>query len=272
MKKVKVLKIDKKEKRIKKIDEKEPKYQLDDEVSYLETCTYYKKLQNAVSKLVKFISPNYMVELGCGNGNTTVRLALENPMTSIVALEIVKERVENSSISAKNRKVRNITFVQGDFTKLKNFNLKNCGLVMMMYSFTWILDPLKNKIDFLKGLYDNLSEGAYILIADTFLLSKEGTLPEQLERLFYARKKESKEEAFWENLSGLSGKELSNAKSSICKAETNEDEIYKDAQERTQRCFVARQWLSDTATKIGYKVLISEYVNGLNDGVVLLKK
>ena len=243
---------------------------LDDEVSYLETCAYYKILQDAVSKLVNIVSPMYMVELGCGNGNTTVRLALENPMTSIVALEMMQERFDKSSISATNRKIRNITFIQGDFTQFKNFNLRNAELVVMVYSFAWVLDDIKER--FLKELYKELSPNAYVLIADTFLHNREGSSAKQLQELFHAREKESKGEAFWNNLESLAPEDIAKAQNFIEWAEANEGEIYKDARERTERCFVSKNWLASVAKKVGFNVVLSEYVNGINDGIILLQK
>lgn len=244
----------------------------EDRVSYLETCSYYKELQDAVSKLVKFISPRYMVELGCGNGNTTVRLALENPMTSIVALELVRERVDTGAISAKKRRIRNIAFVQGDFTDLSNLNLQNTELVAMVYSFAWITDPLQNKVDFLKGLYDHLAKGAYLLIADTFLLSKEGEKKQQLEQLFTIRRKEAKEVSFWNEISGLDAGSLTKAEAASDEAIKNENAIYGDASTRESRCFINRRWLVEEAKAVGFEVVLSRDVNALNDGIVLLRK
>lgn len=245
---------------------------IEDRVSYLETCSYYKEVQDAVSKLVKFVSPRYMVELGCGNGNTAVRLAMENPMTSIVAMELVRERVDTGAISAKKKRIRNVAFVQGDFTDLSNLNLQNTELVMMVYSFAWITDPLKNKVDFLKGLYDHLAQGAYLLIADTFLLSKDGEKKKQLEQLFAIRKKEAKEVSFWNSIYGLDLDSLAKAEMVSNEAVKNEDAILGDASSRESRCFIDRRWLVSKAEAVGFDVVLSRDVNALNDGIVLLRK
>ena len=81
----------------------------------------YKTMQDVISKLVGFVKPNYMIEFGSGSGATSIRLAKENPRTSVVAVDVREKLIEQS---LKQNKYRNVTFVHGDLTKLNNFNLK----------------------------------------------------------------------------------------------------------------------------------------------------
>ena len=48
----------------------------------------YKTMQDVISKLVGFVKPNYMIEFGSGSGATSIRLAKENPRTSVVAVDV----------------------------------------------------------------------------------------------------------------------------------------------------------------------------------------
>ena len=129
----------------------------------------YNNMQNIVSKLVYFIKPQYLIEFGSGSGATSIRLAKENPSTSIVAVDLREKMVGIGSDRSSKNKIKNVTFVNGDLTKLDNYNLKNANLILLMYSFKYISDPLEVKYQFLKDIYDKMQSGAYLIIGETFV-------------------------------------------------------------------------------------------------------
>ena len=227
----------------------------------------YKTMQDVISKLVGFVKPNYMIEFGSGSGATSIRLGKENPRTSIVAVDVREKLIEQS---AKLNKYRNITFVHGDLTKLNNFNLKNCNLILLMYSFKYIEDPDTNKFNFLKELYEKMQKGAYIIIGDTFIDNKptKENIKQQFENIYY----NSSKDAYWNCLSGLSDEQVNFALELQNQTREKTKEQVKYACARDGIYPVTRDWMFENAKKIGFKIVIGERTNNLNDTVFVLQK
>ena len=78
----------------------------------------YNNMQNIVSKLVSFIKPQYLIEFGSGSGATSIRLAKENPSTSVVAVDLRDKMVGIGSDHSSKNKIKNVTFVNGDFKEV----------------------------------------------------------------------------------------------------------------------------------------------------------
>ncbi len=243
-----------------------------DGLSCLTKTSFYRTLQDAVSKLVKLISPNYLIELGCGSGDTTIRLAEENVNSSIVAVDVVKDRLVIGQNKLLKKKPRNIAFVESDFMNLGNFNLQNANLILMVYSFNYISDPLQNKEVFLRSIYKELQEGAYVLIGETFLLDKQGQSKESIDLVFNARIKEVVQNIFWNNISGLQENDVEWAQRSTEILAKGQKDLAKEVFERKDRFLISKKWLVDTAKSIGFKVVIESSVNAFGDGIVLLQK
>ena len=227
----------------------------------------YKTMQNIISKLVGFVKPNYMIEFGSGSGATSIRLAKENPRTSVVAVDI-REKLINQSL--QKNKYRNVTFVYGDLTKLDNFNLKNCNLVLLMYSFKYIQDPESHKYNFLSELYKKMQKGAYIIIGDNFINDKatKENIRDQFKNIYY----NSSKDAYWNYLSGLSDEQVQAAEDLQNQTREKTFEQAELAVKRDGMYPVSREWMLDTAIKIGFKVVLGERTNNLNDMVFVLQK
>ncbi len=227
----------------------------------------YKTMQDVISKLVGFVKPNYMIEFGSGSGATSIRLAKENPRTSVVAVDVREKLIEQS---LKQNKYRNVTFVHGDLTKLNNFNLKNCNLILLMYSFKYIEDPNTNKFNFLKELYEKMQKGAYIIIGDTFIDTKASkeNVKNQFENIYY----NSSKDAYWNCLSGLSDEQVKYALNlqNATREKTKKQVEYAVARDGIYP--VSRDWMFDNVKKIGFKIVIGERTNNLNDTVFVLQK
>ena len=230
----------------------------------------YNNMQNMVSKLVSFIKPQYMVEFGSGSGATSIRLAKENPQTSIVAVDLREKMVGIGADKSSKNKIKNVTFVNGDLTKLGNFNLKNASLILMMYSFRYIADPVQNKYDFLKDLYDHMSKGSYVIIGETFIdenASKQ-TIRKQLEDRYYNNSKD----IYWANLKGLSKEDVMNALTIQSKHRETTKEQIELGVNRDGIYYISREWMFENAPKIGFEIVLGERLNSLSDTIFVLKK
>lgn len=246
-------------------------FESDEEFKFFmgDTLSYH-NMQNMVSKLVSFVKPEYMLEFGSGSGATSIRLAKENPHTSIVAVDLREKMVGIGADKSSKNRIKNVTFVHGDLTKLDNFNLKNANLILMMYSFRYIQDPVENKLNFLENLYKHMQKGAYLIIGDTFIdndASKQ-TIRKQLEDRYYNNSKD----IYWANLKGLSKEEVQDALTIQSKHRETTKEQIELGVNRDGIYYVSREWLFDVAPKIGFEIVLGERLNSLSDTIFVLKK
>lgn len=242
------------------------------ENDYLKKSSYYISLQNGVCKVVSLINPSYVLELGCANGNTSIRIAKENPNCSVVGVDIRQDMQEKIMQQQKLNKVKNLTFVCGDLTKLNNYNIKNVDCVVMLNAFHHIEDPLLNKIDFLSELHSKMRSGTYVVIGEPFLDEKYIGSETIIKKMFSNREKESSYNIFWNNVATLERNDnliLKENSENLAKIVSNEQ---NDVIKRTGEYYVTKTWLENEASQVGFEVVISEYVNIFNDGVVVLKK
>ena len=230
----------------------------------------YNNMQNIVSRLVSFIRPQYLIEFGSGSGATSSRLATENPSTSIVAVDLREKMVGLASDSSSKNKIKNVTFVNGDLTKLDNYNLSNANLILLMYSFKYISDPVEVKYQFLENIYNKMQSGAYLIIGETFVdddMTKQ-QIRKQLEDTYYNNSKD----VFWDSLHGLTPSDIQSAFDAQTVNREHTKEQIELGVNRDGVYYVSRQWLLDTAKKIGFKVLIGERLNSLSDAIFVMTK
>lgn len=239
---------------------------------YVAKTSFYTSTQNAVCKIVKAIEPNYLLELGSGNGNTSVRIARENSRTSIVAVDIRQNMVGLGEERSKFYRLKNLTFVCGDLTKLDNFNMKNVNAVLLLYSFKYISDPNSNKKDFLSSLYNSMQKGARVIIGDTFLNNEKTFDKNAVHAIYETRAKEAYDSSFWNHLESISKSDIKNL---IQVAEECENKVLEQevlAQNRETIYLVNSNWLCEVAKEIGFDVELCNRVNSCNDYVIVLKK
>lgn len=230
----------------------------------------YHNMQNMVSKLVSFVRPQYMIEFGSGSGATSIRLAKENPQTSIVAVDLREKMVGLGQDKLSKNRIKNVTFVNGDLTKLDNFNLRNANLILLMYSFKYISDPIETKYEFLENLYKRMQKGAYIIIGDTFIDDNASKLAvrKQLEDRYYNNSKD----VYWNNLQGLTDDDVKHAlEVQSINRETTKEQIELGVN-RDGVYYVSREWLFNAAPKIGFKIVLGERLNSLSDTIFVLTK
>lgn len=244
-------------------------FENEEEFNFIVADTWaYNNMQNMVSKLVSFIKPQYLIEFGSGSGATSIRLAKENTNTSVVAVDLRAQMIGIGEVKAN--KVKNVTFVNGDLTKLDNFNLANANVILLMYSFKYIADPVENKFEFLKNIYDRMQPGAYLIIGDTFIENNatKQAVKKQLEDRFYNDSKD----VFWNSLKGVTDEDIKRSfELQTLNREKTKEQIDLGVN-RDGIYYVSREWMSESVKKIGFKLVLGERLNSLLDTIYLLKK
>lgn len=230
----------------------------------------YDNMQNRISKLVSFVKPEYLIEFGSGSGATSIRLAKENPRTSIVAVDLREKMVGLGKDKSKKNRIKNVTFVNGDLTKLGNYNLKNCNLVLLAYSFKYIQDPIETKYNFLADLYKRMQKGAYLIIGDTFIDDKASK--EYIKQKIQDRYYDGSKDAFWNNLNGLADDDVKFALDAQELSRKHTQEQVERGVNRDGVYYVSREWLRESATKIGFKVVLGERLDSLSDMLFVMVK
>jgi SAM-dependent methyltransferase len=238
---------------------------------YLGCTSYYNGLQNVVKKIIKITNAHRVLELGSALGTTTLAMAKEYPNIMFSGSDIRDNAVIQANEKAKE--FGNVFFIQADMCEhVKLDTLSEFDLIFLLYSFHHILDPLENKIRFLKNCYANMKAGSYLLITETFLPEDAEDLKEnlQIKRLFDQRAVEGYASTFWAALNSL--KEVEIAKEVANVSFKEELEAGHLVNERKEEYLVKFSWLVETASACGFKVIIAEPVNSIMEKALLLQK
>ena len=235
--------------------------------------SYYITMQNQISKLVKTFNPFYVIEFGAGSGNTAARLARENQQLSLVAVDNREELVNYCQNSKELRGIQNLTFIKGDLTKLNTFNFINVDLVLMSYSFNYINDPLETKKEFLEHLFSKMKKGARVLIGDWFLPESKPFEEATIKNLYKLRVEEGAQSIFWNVLNGKQDeKSIEEAHGKLEAFKKHHRNLLKNILKREQVYPVNKNWLIDVAVEVGFTVELSDFINNINDAVIVLRK
>jgi ubiquinone/menaquinone biosynthesis C-methylase UbiE len=240
--------------------------------NYLGQTSFYKKLQYCVSKLVSIAKPDVLADMGIGTGNTTFRLARENPNCNIIGIDIREEMINNANTLAMCYNLHNITLKTMDMTEYFNFEDELPDFMVFLYAFHHIEDPLDRKIDFLKQCKERMNPGSKLCIAETFLPESISIEDERskIQSLWSRRIIESYTSTFWSSLEGLSSESIISSKKIAEFSLNNEYRAGNLVAERDNEYLVKISWLVETAVKLGFRVDIAEYCNSVGDGIVLL--
>lgn len=235
--------------------------------------SYYATMQNNLSKLIQNLQPSYVIEFGTGTGNTASRIARENPNLSLVAVDNREELILNCQNNKDYKAIKNLTFIKGDLTKLENFNFINVDLVLLIYSFNYISDPLENKVQFLTHLYSKMKEGSRVIIGDWFLNDTKTYDEQDIKNLYNLRIAEGAQSVYWNFLEGgQSEEEIENATQKSETFKKHHKQLLKNIIKRKDIYPVSKEWLIDTAVMVGFTVEMSDYINNLNDALIVLRK
>lgn len=238
---------------------------------YLGCTSYYTSLQNVVKKIIKITDAHSVLELGSALGTTTLAMAKEYPNIVFSGSDIREDVVAQANEEAQ--KYNNVAFVQEDMCEhVTSTALSGFDLIFLLYSFHHILDPLENKIEFLKNCYTNMKSGSYLLITETFLPEETEELKEnlQIKRLFEQRAAEGYASTFWSTLSSITEVEIAKKAANVSLNE--ELEAGRLVNERNEEYLVKFSWLVEAAKTCGFKVVIAEPVNSIMEKALLLQK
>lgn len=242
-----------------------PSYYNDDKMFewYLGRTSYYLALQNAIIKITEMINPDNILELGCGLGQTTLRLSEKEKNYNILAIDN-REKIIKKANNKTNKP--NIVFSCMEMVKcIKNIH-KLPKLSIMLYSFHHIEDPLENKISFLENCYNNMDKNSYLCIGEAFTPESD----DEVVNLWERRSLEGYASTFWNSLESLD--EIKKAQKIGKFAQENEIEAGKNVKNRTDEYLVTKDWLLRESKKIGFDIILSEPCNAFNDYVILLQK
>lgn len=238
---------------------------------YLNNTSYYKAIQKCLIKIVNFVNPKKVIELGSATGSSTFKVAEKFKNTKIIGYDFRANIVEEAK---KLNKFDNVDFIckdMLDFAKEKT----NADMIFLLYAFHHIIDPLQTKIDFLKNLHKNMKIGAYICILETFIPEDIGLNDkEKIVNFWQLRSQEGYASTFWNALKGRDVKveNLTRAKEIADFCKENEYEAGLLVAERKDEYLVHKSWIKNEAEKIGFKTILIQDINALGEGVILLQK
>ena len=237
---------------------------------YLGQTSYYKTLQQCVLKLCRLTNLKRILELGSATGSTSFVLAKANSDVNIVGIDMRPDIVNIAKELAKKSDIKNVEFIAEDFCSFDNFEAFD--FIVMLYSFHHIVDPEKNKFNFLKKVYTQAKEGTYLCIAETFLPDEKNYKSKRIRQLWDVRAKEGEYSTFWESLDGVDENSIKRSLEigRFCgKYESIAgDEVIK----RETEFLLTTGKLCDMAKKCGWKLIINKACNTIGENIVLLKK
>lgn len=235
---------------------------------FLGKTSFYRELQNAVKYFHKVVDPLYTLELGSGLGETLVALARQRYGVYVG----VDDR--NDVVNIANTKASfPCMYVCDDMEMMAKRGYCDGGAVnsfdfiVMLYSFHHISDPLENKVEFLKNMFENMKEDAYLCIAETFLPEDK-----DIKGLYKRREAETYSSVYWERMYEGVHIDVTSAEEAAEFAASQERKAGELVIARKYEYLVEMSWLIQQAKAIGFEVKVAEYVNNINDGVVLLRK
>ena len=240
---------------------------------YLGQTSYYLGLQEAVKKLIGEADPDGVIEMGSGTGETAFELSKTFPELDLIGIDNRKQVIQVSRDRLENIDAPNLRFEVGDFRDYVT-EAELPDMLVFLYSFHHIPDPLDRKEEFLEDCFTNLGAGGYVCIAETFLTSEgRGERANREVRTTWAnRGLEGYASTFWSALDGLDSESIQRAQeigefSRDHELEAGENVLYRD-----DEYLVTMDWLTNTAREVGFDVVLAEPRNALGEGVVLVQK
>lgn len=242
---------------------------------YLGQTSYYRGLQDAVRKLSEQIDPDGIVEMGSGTGETAFMLAETCPDSEIIGIDNRETVIELSRkrLAEAGSETPNLRFEVADMREyVTNADLPD--LLVFLYSFHHIPDPLERKAEFLEDCFQQLQDGGFICIAEAFLTfaHRSERADRMVRRTWANRGLEGYASTFWSALDGVDEESIEHAQDVGEFSRNHEIEAGENVLHRDEEYLVTMEWLTETADDIGFEVVLAEPRNAFGDGVVLLQK
>lgn len=239
---------------------------------YLGQTSYYKTLQNNVIKLCKLAKSKNILELGSATGATSFAIAKAIPDAAVIGIDMRSDIISVANGLKEKNKVNNVSFVTEDFCTYSNYS--DCDFIVMLYSFHHIIDPEENKWSFLRKVFDEVKEGTYLCIAETFLPCEpdEDDFELKTKGLWALRVEEGNATTFWESLHGITSNDVRFATEVGTFCGEYEGIAGNEVIERQTEFLLTAEKLCVEAEKAGWKVVISRPCNAVGEAIVLLRK
>lgn len=253
--------------------DKTPSFYNSEEIfnNFLKQTSYYKAIQECLVHIVEITNPTQIVELGSATGASTFLLAKQFPNKFIMGYDFRQNVVDEAN---RLNKYSNVQFSCMDMLEFAKQKTK-ADMVFMLHSFHHIIDPLQNKVDFLKNLYKNINKGTYVCILEAFI-PEEVSLDDKANiiKLWELRSNEGYASTFWNVLKdkGFTPKNIKQAEDIATYCRKNEYEAGVLVAERRNEYLVHKSWLKQQAKNIGYKTIFVQSINAIGEGVVLMQK
>lgn len=240
---------------------------------YLGNTSYYLGLQNNVLKLVGLINPKSIIECGSAIGTTSIKIAETYSNIHVVGFDMRNDVVKIAQEEAKNKGLSNLQFYTQNMMDFANSEVL-ADFILLLYSFHHIIDPIDNKVQFLKNLYANLQPGAYVCIAETFIPDNADGLHDKkaILDLWAIRKCEGYASTFWSSLDGIDETSIGKAVEIGNYCANNEYLACQLVAERNEEYLIQPKWLIKTAQDIGFKIILNQPINIIEDRIILLQK
>lgn len=241
---------------------------------FLGQTSYYEGLQDNVVKLVSHAGPDQITEMGTGTGKTAVRLADKFPGAEVLGIDNRESVVDVSRENADTLDLPNLAFETADMTDYVAEVDTLAEMVVCLYSFHHIPDPLHRKVEFLEDCYATLPAGGHLCIAETFLTTdaRDELARREVRTQWADRGLEGYASTFWAALDDIDQAAVEHAQEVGEFSREHELEAGDRVRERDDEYLISKQWLVEQAESIGFEVVIAEPVNSLGDGIVLLRK
>ncbi len=247
-------------------------------IRFLGLTSYYLGLQKNLCKIINILKPKEIFEFGFGTGHTSVRIAKENPELNVSAIDLREKMVDIGKELAKRMDVSNVSFWQADMMDVVQQDLSKYDFIFLLYNFHHIEDSTDNsterkmnskKLEFLRNLYDNMKEGAYLCVADIFIPTYDKN---DINKLFKRRVDEGYRSTFWGGLVNLNGEAIIEAERAANFCAQNEREVGIKVVKRQHEYLITRNWLQTSAQETGFEEILNADVNVVGDAIMLFKK
>ncbi len=240
---------------------------------YLGQTSYYLGLQDAVTKLIEEADPDGVIEMGSGTGETAFKLSNTFPNLNIVGIDNREKVIRVSRDRLEDVNAPNLRFEVSDFRDYV-MEAELPDMLVFLYSFHHIPDPLDCKEEFLEDCFTNLDPGSYVCIAETFLTSegRSERADREVRTTWADRGLEGYASTFWSALDGVDQESIERAQEIGEFSRDHELKAGENVLHRDEEYLVTMDWVTDAASNTGFNVVLAEPRNALGEGVVLLQK
>ncbi len=239
---------------------------------FLGNASYYVAMQNAIVKLIKLTKAKNILELGSAIGSTSIKIAKDNKIAKIRGIDVRENVVKKANLSVMEEKLDNVVFAVEDILNIQKLYAGE-DFTFLLFAFHHIPDPLENKIKFLKDYFNVANNSSYLCITETFIQDEKQTKEnkEKILNLFTDRRREGVASTFWNVLDGIDDESIQRAHDIARYCGDHEYFAGELVANRDNEYLVTKEWLRETVKSIGYKVILETDIDGIGDGLFLLK-